>query len=358
MAVSSFSQTTYYTDSYGGAIYSNEGGSSTTKYYIIKPSLQGVFSIEFSLYHEEYYPGDHIYIYKGENETGQLIGSYDFYDLEYSIKVSGQSSICIKFETNGSSYWYADYWTSSLQSSNYIYTALNGSFDDGSSTNNYLDNIWNKYVIKPANALKVGLNFTKFNTEAGFDFVSIYDGENDNAKLIGTYDNSNPPPTSITSSGGALCLIFESDGNINYDGWAVNYAALNTIEFYYDASGNRYLRKVITFKSNSFKSARIESQTKLTKTKPAREKFEDNRGGQKITIYPNPTQGQIKVEITGADLTQKTVYYIYNTSGKLIMQKAAIAGSDNIDLSNYANGIYILRIIIGDNLSEWKIVKE
>lgn len=357
LAINIFSQTTYFTDSYGN-FDSGTGGAYSTKYYIIKPNVQGVFLIDFYLFNEDFCLGDYIYIYKGENDAGQLIGSYDFADYEYHLKISGQSSICIKFITNGSGNWSADYSINSLQNTNYIYTAITGSFDDGSGVSNYNNNVWNKYIIKPTNAVKVGLNFTKFNTEAGYDFVSVYDGDNDNATLLGKYDNSTPPPATITSSGGALCLIFETDGGGSFDGWAIDYSALNTIEFYYDASGNRYKRKVITYKTSNIKSAKFEPQAIMPKSTHPKEKFEENNGNQKITIYPNPTQGQLIVEIIGADLTQTSGMYIYNSTGALVAQKTLVLNSNNFDMSNLSNGVYILRIIIGNNVSEWKIIKE
>ena len=79
---------------------------------------------------------------------------------------------------------------------------------------------------------------------------------------------------------------------------------------------------------------------------------------QKVKIFPNPTKGQLQTELSGFDFTKKTGIYVYSPTGSLIIQKVPASPSDMIDLSSYPAGIYIMRIIIGDKVSEWKILKE
>ncbi|MFH1118692.1 MAG: T9SS type A sorting domain-containing protein [Bacteroidota bacterium] len=70
-----------------------------------------------------------------------------------------------------------------------------------------------------------------------------------------------------------------------------------------------------------------------------------------IRVYPNPTAGMIT--ISGID--HLTTIELYSISG----QRIAILPAENgtIDLSGLHNGIYLLRIIIGDKVVMKKIVK-
>jgi hypothetical protein len=60
-------------------------------------------------------------------------------------------------------------------------------------------------------------------------------------------------------------------------------------------------------------------------------------------VYPNPTNGQFEIKFDQP--TQNTQLFIYNTSGTLIFQQADIANVQTIDLSTFANGLYLLRLV-------------
>jgi hypothetical protein len=64
---------------------------------------------------------------------------------------------------------------------------------------------------------------------------------------------------------------------------------------------------------------------------------------EKIVVYPNPTNGQFEIKFDQP--TQNTQLFIYNTSGTLIFQQADIANVQTIDLSTFANGLYLLRLV-------------
>jgi hypothetical protein len=70
----------------------------------------------------------------------------------------------------------------------------------------------------------VTLSFTSFNTEASFDRLSIYDGANINANLLGVFSGSTipQPVSSSTNSTGCLTLEFTSNGSVNYSGFAAD----------------------------------------------------------------------------------------------------------------------------------------
>ena len=129
------------------------------------------------------------------------------------------------------------------------------------------------------------------------------------------------------------------------------------VNYGYDAAGRRNSRNnTITLKSANYITVR--DSVVHVKSMSPEGSFQETLGEQKIVIYPNPTKGQLKVEISEFDPSQKPVIYIYNPLGTLIIKKLPATGSEIIDLSSYNNGIYIMRIQLADKTSDWKIVKE
>jgi Zn-dependent metalloprotease len=106
-------------------------------------------------------------------------------------------------------------------------SASNGTFSDGSGSANYSDNATCKWVIAPAGATQISLNFTTFNTETTYDIVTVYDGPTESYPVLATWWGNTLPPT-ITSTSGAMCIKFTSDSVTNYSGWTANYNSIIT----------------------------------------------------------------------------------------------------------------------------------
>ncbi len=116
--------------------------------------------------------------------------------------------------------------TYSFQTGNMVtLTDSVGTFDDGSGIDNYENNLDIYWLIKPPNAQRIILSFQSFDTESGYDFVTIYDGETTSAPILGRFSGSSIPPT-ITSSGGAMLVRFETDGSITEKGWVARYRSV------------------------------------------------------------------------------------------------------------------------------------
>lgn len=133
--------------------------------------------------------------------------------------------------------------------------------------------------------------------------------------------------------------------------------------FAYDNSGNRISRNyTITLKSGKFihepDSLNTLAEYNSQDSKPDNESQEYSDLDQKIKIFPNPTKGILKIEISGFDPSQQVEILVYNSTGSLIFQKVPAAFTELIDFSMRPNGIYIMRIKIGDKISEWKIIRE
>lgn len=77
--------------------------------------------------------------------------------------------------------------------------------------------------------------------------------------------------------------------------------------------------------------------------------------------YPNPTGGKVKV-CYGINDHADIVWQIYNSFGQLIYQlkdtKTSGIYSQSIDITNYAQGNYILKVNIGDEVYSYKLKKD
>ena len=117
-----------------------------------------------------------------------------------------------------------------------------------------------------------------------------------------------------------------------------------TIEYGYDACGNRILRQIVLEKTNKNLSAEENIFS------------EEQLGAVQVRIYPNPTHGHLKVVLQGVDELQGAIE-VYDTQGKRIAYLPKVEQENDIDLSPQPNGIYLLRLTIGTEVSTWKIIK-
>ena len=79
---------------------------------------------------------------------------------------------------------------------------------------------------------------------------------------------------------------------------------------------------------------------------------------QEIRIYPNPTDGILKVEIPGYTDETKVEFRLTDMSGTLIIAVKAVSGYQTIDLSRQATGIYLLQIVVNGESEVWRIIKQ
>ena len=93
--------------------------------------------------------------------------------------------------------------------------------DPGGPTANYANNANQTITICPDNPGDVVMViFNTFALENNFDFLSIYDGDNAAAPLLGTFTGNNLPPQFISSApSGCLTFVFTSDGSVTAAGW-------------------------------------------------------------------------------------------------------------------------------------------
>ena len=131
--------------------------------------------------------------------------------------------------------------------------------------------------------------------------------------------------------------------------WAgANLCAQNRIKYTYDDAGNRLTRK---------KEIVVQTRGDLNNGEEP-SVYEEELSETKVTIYPNPTKGMLKVDISGVEKFENARISLYDLTGKLLQQWAGISQSNTIDLSERTPGMYIMQIAYNGKTSSWKIIKE
>lgn len=119
----------------------------------------------------------------------------------------------------------------SITMSNGSSNTCSGTFyDSGGAGGDYSSGESYVYTICPDAAGNYSeIDFTSFNTESGYDELTIYDGANTSAPVLGTYTGTTGPGI-VTSSDASGCLTFEftSDGSTVDPGWVANIGCSTT----------------------------------------------------------------------------------------------------------------------------------
>ncbi|XP_051038037.1 CUB and sushi domain-containing protein 1 [Phodopus roborovskii] len=76
--------------------------------------------------------------------------------------------------------------------------------------------------IKVTPDFVIALIFKSFSMEPSYDFLHIYEGEDSNSPLIGSFQGSQAPDR-IESSGNSLFLAFRSDASVGLSGFAIEF---------------------------------------------------------------------------------------------------------------------------------------
>ena len=72
-----------------------------------------------------------------------------------------------------------------------------------------------------------------------------------------------------------------------------------------------------------------------------------------INLHPNPNNGLFSL-----DLSTSSQIIIINTLGQVVFNEKMNAGKVNLDILNFANGIYFVNVIQDNKQQSVKIIKE
>ena len=201
--------------------------------WLIQPTglVNRVISLRFNRFATEL-NNDTVTIYDGTTTSDPILATFSGNTAPPVVTSTGQAML-VTFKTNGSTTntgWNAIYNNIAAPtcSGTTTLTATSGTFNDGSAaTANYSDNLNCNWLIQPTGAGRVTLDFTRFNTEGSFDFVTVFDGSSATAPVLGNFDGNNLPPQ-VISSGPTLFVRFTSDGSQTVTGWEATYSSITS----------------------------------------------------------------------------------------------------------------------------------
>jgi N-acetyl-anhydromuramyl-L-alanine amidase AmpD len=236
----------------------------------------------------------------------------------------------LKFRPNTIYYWRI--WDGTSQTYGSSFTTpdcrhadfnCSGTFNDaGGPSANYTGNEDYVFMITPANALNVTVNFTTFDLENGFDSLYAYDGPNVNSPLIGAYTGTNSPGT-ITSTDTAITFRFISDPFVHTTGFTATWNC-----------------------------------TQLSTG------VETNENNFSLNISPNPFSENIHVNYWLGEKSSVEISLVDVLGRKIILSPTQVqaAGRHEQDLNlaafELAKGIYFLEVNVGGEKLVRKMVRE
>ena len=133
------------------------------------------------------------------------------------------------------------------------------------------------------------------------------------------------------------------------------------VSYTYDANGNRLTRNSAKLMAQPPKIINGDTIIEINEKKDyltIESNYNEDLGEQSITIYPNPTGGAFAVGITNMPEGIKRKMLLYTMSGKELFLKEDFDELTEIDVSTQQSGTYLLKIILGDKQTTWKIVKQ
>ena len=131
----------------------------------------------------------------------------------------------------------------------------------------------------------------------------------------------------------------------------------NTIVYSYDNAGNRIKREILLVVENRIASVKTDT-TKSNLSKPKQEIINDKIAGFDITIYPNPTEGRLSLNVSNLPQSNDNAVKVYDLFGKQLYNELIGSETTELDLSMQPAGSYIMRVIIADKTAVWKIIKK
>jgi hypothetical protein len=135
-------------------------------------------------------------------------------------------------------------------------------------------------------------------------------------------------------------------------GIALNVFSQNRVTYDYDAAGNR-----LSGLSSQLRMAAITDQ-KTEDEIDTEEVYFDKIDLSNIRIYPNPTKGILKIEITRMSEENPINIQLYDMSGRMLINEQNAAPFTDLNISGQPDGTYILTIFTDNRTTHWKIIKE
>lgn len=178
-----------------------------------------------------------------------------------------------------------------------------------------------------------------------FDDIQLY------CPLNQTYSNTSNLPWYTSRSDYIRTLPGRGGVNV-LSGQDINFTAGNYIELnpgFYATDGSKFYAYIAGCDNPVCYDA---DYLRLAPGEPEEEQVSDE-----ITLFPNPTHGQ--VTLTSGAFDGQTVVQLKDHTGRLLSEIKGSSGTTfELDLSGFSNGMYFIHILNGNEVSIRKVIKE
>ena len=128
---------------------------------------------------------------------------------------------------------------------------------------------------------------------------------------------------------------------------------MGTVTFGYDADGNR-TGWTISFQKEAENGKGISEANDLS---GATATAEDSFAEMQVSLYPNPTAGTFSVALQNRTDGKPMQAVLTSPTGAVLAEKRFESNLEQFDLSDQAAGIYFLKLIVGDEVHVWRVIR-
>lgn len=126
-------------------------------------------------------------------------------------------------------------------------------------------------------------------------------------------------------------------------------AQTRSVQLTYDHAGNRIGRAIVLASAPKIREIAADSiETEV---------YTDTFADYQLLVYPNPTHGELKIELRGLPEGANYHLLIVNASGQVIISRNTTENPTVADLTECPAGIYIMRIQYKDYKKDFKIIR-
>lgn len=120
------------------------------------------------------------------------------------------------------------------------------------------------------------------------------------------------------------------------------------IAFGYDESGNRIERKIIV----------LNARAAAPRVDAIKEQENAPLLYRELKVYPNPTLGQVKVELPATENDTPFTYRVLTATGQVILSGLSVNGAVDFDLSAQPAGIYFVTLRNANTSYNLQVIKQ
>ena len=265
--------------------------------------------------------GSHYVFYRDTLDNGtaldsglhELGGDNPSTGKSYCVRICGHQHLYNQTHTDPGPYWNWNYYYKLINrgvTQPEIVEGMSGVFDNHTAKN-YPNSERSLTLIRVPEGNVVKLDFQSFALESNYDFMWIYDGNNEFAPQLGRWNTQSPGV--VQSSTNEMMIEFRSDCNDNAAGWHAIWSAV-----------------------------KVEDGVAETRREP-------------LKIQPNPTSSRLRLD-SGNEPVAKVV--VFDAQGNKLMEMPSFSGFAELDVSAFGAGVYFLQYVVeGQEAKTVKFIK-